>query len=260
MNYVYTSIANGWDNLRVPAAVSQSPNVRYICFTNIPNLPSVGPWEFRPLVDVGDSARTSRLPKILPHLMLPADAECSIYHDGNFQLSKRPEEIIETVLAQHDWAAHVHPARNCAYKEAAVLLKEGIGTAELVMAQIQRYRDADFPQNDGLWANGFLVRRHTEAVKTLCETWWHEFAAGCERDQVSFPFSRRRSGVEVNTLPDAIYNSPYMHFYWHGAWKERECNFEFVPGRKRVNSSIERLREIAGIKGLQFPVYEAVQA
>lgn len=256
MIYVFTSIADGWDNLRAPEVVSNSENVRYICFTNVPNLPCVGPWQYRPLPELGHRGRTSRLPKILPHLMLPADAEFSIYHDGNFQLKWLPEEIIQTALISQDWAAHRHPCRTCLYDEASVLLKENIGTANLVEDQIARYRAAEHPDHSGLWANGFLVRRHTNAVKVLCEHWWREFANGCERDQVSFPFAQRNSGVEVNTLLGVIYESPFMNFWWHAAWKERLCNFDYVPQRRRVHADLELLKELTGLRGIDFPVYE----
>src|SRR3989304_5543328 len=44
--YVYTSIMDGFDNLRPPAVPAET-FVKYICFTNVPNLPRVTPWEYR---------------------------------------------------------------------------------------------------------------------------------------------------------------------------------------------------------------------
>ena len=113
MIYVYTCILGGFDNLR-PPLVDPEPGVRFVCFTDCPVLPSVAPWEFRPVHRVysadmsgrTDMARTSRLPKILPHLMLPADADYSIWIDGNFQLRKPASEIINEELRTEDWAVH----------------------------------------------------------------------------------------------------------------------------------------------------------
>src|SRR4026207_2449984 len=146
MIYVYTSILNGWDNLR-PPAVQGIPGVRYICFTNVPVLPDVGSWEFRPLYyPSAEICRIARLPKILPHLMLPADAEYSIYHDGNLRLSRDPVETIVKLLGAHHWAAHRHPCRNCIYDEANILLSEKIGTPELVEREIECYRAKGHPE------------------------------------------------------------------------------------------------------------------
>jgi hypothetical protein len=253
MIYVYTSISNGFDNLRAPLVVSKS--ARYICFTNVPNLSSVEPWEFRPLPDIGNHSRSNRIPKILPHLMLPEDAEYSIYHDGNFGLTKFPEEVIESLLRSHDWAAHRHPCRTCIYEEAEVLLRENIGTAALVSSQIGRYQEVAYPAHAGLWANGFLVRRHSDAVKSVCEEWWKEFSGGCERDQIAFPFARHRMGLQVNTIGGVIYSSPFVHFWWHAAWKDQPCNRDFKEARKRLSGTLCRLNELTGTR-LEYRVYE----
>ena len=254
MIYVYTSIVNGWDNLRPPLVVSNSENVRYLCFTNLPNLPCVGPWQYRSLPDLGSGCRSARLPKILPHLMLPADAECSIYHDGNFQLRVLPEQIIADLLTSADWAAHRHPARDCIYSEAEILLQERIGTAELINRQIARYRDDGYPEHAGLWANGLLVRRHTSrTVRLACEEWWKEFAAGCERDQVSFPPARRRIGLEVHAIEAHISESPLMQFSWHAAFK-KPCDDLFSPARQRAREQLADLRMLTGLRNMEMPV------
>ena len=113
---VYTVVSNGCDNLRAPAVIDSS--FRYICFTNTPQIVSVHPWEFRPLyMPNGMSpARYSRLPKILPHLFFDADA--SIYHDANFSLLHRPQDLVNGLLRPGvDVALHAHPGRRCLYDE-----------------------------------------------------------------------------------------------------------------------------------------------
>lgn len=98
MLYVYTVLTNGFDNLRPPLVWSAGQKVSYLCFTDVPNLPKVEPWEYRPLYDLGHPARTSRLPKILPHLLLPEDATASIYHDANLQLRRSPVDVARELL------------------------------------------------------------------------------------------------------------------------------------------------------------------
>ncbi len=244
---VYTAIAQGFDNLRPPLVIE--PNVRYICFTDSPLLPDCAPWEFRPLVDIGHPARMSRVPKILPHLMLPESFDYSIWHDANFQLSMKPSEIVGTLLRNHDWAAHVHPARDCVYKEAEILLSEKIGTPGLVRAEIARYRLEGHPPCFGLYANGFIARRHTVAVEKVCELWWRLYAAGCERDQLSLPVAMRHLDFKIERILNDIYQSPYMHYNWHAAWRDKGDNAAFWPSRKRVS---ERAAALA--LALQKPI------
>ncbi len=255
MIYVYTSILSGWDNLR-PPLIACDPDVRFICFTNVPNLPRVDPWEYRPLYDVGQACRTARVPKILPHLMLPSDAEFSIYHDGNFQLKQRPGAMLAELLATHDWAAHMHPCRSCIYDEAKVLLDEKIGTAELVSAEIARYREFDYPERNGLWANGLLVRRHSPAVIALCERWWALYSIGCERDQLSFPVARHLESVPVRTINAQVYQSPYMNFYWHAAWKDKTSSEEYHSERAGIRERLAKLAQVVGREGgVKYPEY-----
>lgn len=255
MIYVITSVLNGWDNLRPPAAPADEL-VRYICFTNVPNLPRVFPWEYRPAYPLPHAARAARVAKILPHLMLPADAEYSIYHDGNFQLRQDPRKIIAELLPIHDWAAHHHPARCCIYDEANVLLNEKIGTPRLIEEEIARYRAEDFPAQSGLWANGLLVRRHTPEVAALNERWWQLYAAGCERDQLSFPVARRQLDLTINTISGNIYASPYILNRWHAAFKVRDDNPDYWPERAKLRARLAELARITGSDGgINYPEY-----
>lgn len=256
MIYCYTSILDGFDNLRPPAAPANDC-VRYICYTNVPNLPRVYPWEYRPIyAGTGNAARDSRIPKILPHLMLPTDAEYSIWHDGNFQLVHDPQTMIESLLAQHDWASHRHPGRHCVYAEGQLLLDEKIGTPDLVRAELERYRTSGHPVSAGLWANGLIVRRHSPAVQALNEEWWKLYLAGAERDQLSFPVARARIGLEVKTIHEDVFNSPWMRFNWHVAWKNKMDNPDYFEQRGRIRERLGRLRELTGCNaGVRFAEY-----
>jgi len=238
---------DGFDNLR-PPAVQPDDDVRFICFTNVPTLPRVYPWEYRPVYVAGAPCRTSRVAKILPHLMLPDDTEFSIWHDGNFQLRKGAHLIVDELLGHHDWAAHQHPCRTCIYDEADILIREKIGTPELVEAEVGRYKEQGYPSGAGLWANGLIVRRHTAETAELNERWWRLYAAGCERDQLSFPVARRESGMEIRTITEGggIYDSPYTLFRWHAAWSHRDDNPDYWPQRNRLR---ERLRQLAAVTG-----------
>lgn len=271
---VYTCILGGFDSLR-PPLVPPEPGVRFICFTDVPVLPDVAPWEFRPVhrvmrtaydsrgaaTEYGcDQSRTSRLPKILPHLVLPADCDYSIWIDGNFQLWKPASEIVNAEMRFDDWAAHNHPARHCMYDEAALLqrLKRENPQewpsmdARALDEEVSRYREMGFPARRGLSANGVIIRRHNPAVAALNEWWWKLFAKGCGRDQLSFPVALwEAGGVTINKMPHYpdIYTSPLVKFGWHGAWKDKHPNVEYRPERERVAARVAKLREVVGDGG-----------
>jgi Protein of unknown function (DUF616) len=258
---VYTCILGGFDSLR-PPLVPPEPGVRWICFTDVPVLPDVPPWEFRPVHQTGNPSRTSRLPKILPHLVLPVDCDYSIWLDGNLQLAKPATEIVNAEMRFDDWAAHRHPARGCVYEEAALLqrLKRDVPNdwpnldAGMLDEEIERYRAMGFPRGLGtLTANGLIVRKHTEAVNALNERWWKLFVDGCGRDQLSFPVAlwSMEGTPTLNRMPHYhdIYNSPLVRFGWHAAWKDKPDNVRYRPERERIAARVARLREVAGDGG-----------
>jgi hypothetical protein len=181
--------------------------------------------------------------------MLPPDAEYSIYHDGNFQLREDPHKVIAELLNGADWAVHKHPCRNCLYDEADVLLKEKIGTAALVQAEIDSYHAEKFPINMGLWANGFIARRHNQATEKLNEAWWKLYSKGCERDQISFPVARQQGWAEVKTIDANVFSSPWVKFNWHAAWKAREDNPDFWAQRAETRQRLARLAAVTGSTG-----------
>jgi len=257
---VHTCILGGFDNLR-PPLVPPEPGVRCICFTDVPVLPDVPPWEFRPVHRAGNNSRTSRLPKIVPHLVLP-ECDYSIWIDGNLQLRKPASEIVNVELRFDDWAAHRHPARGCVYEEGALLarLKREVPgdwphlDAALLDEEIAAYRAMGFPEGlCSLAANGVIIRRHTAAVAALNEAWWKLFERGCGRDQLSFPVALWQSAgrVKVNRMPHYpdVYSSPLARFGWHAAWKDKPDNVQYRPERERIAARVAKLREVCGDGG-----------
>jgi hypothetical protein len=256
--YVFTSILDGFDNLRPPAIQPES-FVKFICFTNVPNLPRVHPWEYRPAYLAGKPCRSARVPKILPHLMLPADAEYSIYHDGNFQLRQDPFRVIKELLDDSGatWAAHKHPARSCIYDEAAIIIRDcPLVDKDSVNKQVAEYRESGYPEKAGLWANGFIARKHTPEVAKLNEAWWELFANGSERDQLSFPVAKSRTGMEIRTVDENIFNSHWMLFRWHAAFLSHEDNPDFWPERNGTRQRLAELARLTGTdSGIHYPVH-----
>lgn len=242
---VYTCILDGFDNLHPPLPSAQGySEARYICFTNVPHLPRVKPWEYRPAyLPLDNMGRNSRIPKILPHLFL--DADYSIWHDGCFALRKRPEDIV-LAMGASEIAAHKHPARKCLYEEAALCIAEKIGDAGEIARQIKLYELLGHPKNWGLWANGLIVRKHSAAINDFNEGWWTAYKDGCERDQISFPFVLQRSGIPIHTFDWNIWDSPLMSFYWHDAFKGRGDVDLFAAQRAVLRERLDRLREVAG--------------
>jgi hypothetical protein len=249
---VFTSIIGAWDNLRSPEVIE--PGVRYVCYSDVPRDP-VAPWEIQPAYCPFDSAgRNARISKILPHLHF--DAEYSIYHDANFVLRGYPSHIVAEHLVKHDIAMFQHPCRRHIGEEDSCLRDlhtkgelPGL-EGQLLAAQVSLWKHHGAPL--GLWAGGFIVRRHSAAVRELNETWWQLFRDGCTRDQISFPLARHITGVEVNTLKGNIYECAELAFHWHAAWKHKGDNPKYATRQAELDCKRRRLVELA-----QYPVVRA---
>lgn len=257
---VYTVINNCKDFLRPP--LRAQPGVRYVCFANLP-MPSVPPWEIQPCPQLpeprpcpehqyfnGDCSRcrretairTSRIPKLLPHLWL--DSEYSIYHDGNIQMKAEPEDIVSRRLVEPDTylALYRHPQRCCIYEEAAVCVDlardavnrgyDPIPEPGPIMDQMKHYRLDGHPAEWGLWCGGVIIRQHTDMMARLNEAWWQNFNEGSTRDQLAFPPALRGLGCNINSLRGSIYdNQDFVgpqkdNGNWHMEWRHKHSEQE----------------------------------
>jgi hypothetical protein len=102
-----------------------------------------------------------------------------------------------------------------------------------------------------------IVRRHTRAVAKLNERWWALYDAGGERDQLSFPVARRAEGLDVQEIPGVISgDSPYVNFFFHAAWKDKEGVREYKPERDRLREKLRQLSVITQTEGgVRYPEF-----
>lgn len=112
-------------------------------------------------------------------------------------------------LGEDEWVAVTHPWRDCIYDEAAYSGTLPRYDKEALDRQSAFYRDVvGHPVRGGLFATGANVRRHTDRVIQLCESWWDECCHWSHQDQVSLPvLFRLTEGLKWNT------NMP-----WHQWW------------------------------------------
>ena len=235
---VYTANTGRFDNIRPPEVHDSS--VPYLCFSDSPVFRD--PWMPQPCpIIYPDRARNSRIPKILPHLLM--DCDYSIYHDANFALKVRPNELIG-LLNGNDIALMRHPMRSSVWEEANHCRDHVIGYSEAMDVQTSRYRDGGL--EGGLWCGGALiVRRHGEAATRFNEIWWREYARGCSRDQIALPWALKESGIKLLTISDNYSGSPLIARYYHAEdWPERADNPSFAEERKAAAAKESRLKEL----------------
>ncbi|HEV2169933.1 MAG TPA: glycosyltransferase domain-containing protein [Candidatus Binatus sp.] len=199
---VYTVITENYDNLRQIPAGALAEGVRYVCFSDRPR--QVFPWEVLPFPQLGgNSHRMSRIPKMLPHLLLP-EAEISIYMDGAFSLHSPPKQVVAELLGDADIALFRHPSHGSFHEERDFYQRQHGFIPADVEAEYQRMCAMNVPVNGDFWAGGFLLRKNNERVNGFNEMWMREFMRGSSNDQFSLYHAletAKKFELKVRTLP-----------------------------------------------------------
>jgi len=221
---VYTVIIGSYDGL-LPQP--KYKGVDYICFTDQSFQSKT--WKIVPIqMQESCAARSSRHPKILPHLYLK-EYEYSIYIDGNILVLRNPIKLMKHVLSHAPMGIFDHnqadDARDCVYKEhqAIIALYHNSGVLKddmtLMATHMKRYKNEGYPINNGLIAATILFRSHhnLNVVQTM-ETWWDEFCKGSKRDQLSFNYAAWKNNFTPFVIGGNVRNNAY--FYMIGAHRK----------------------------------------
>jgi hypothetical protein len=196
---IYTCITAGYDDLKKQPAF---PSARYTAFVEGVVRP-VPPWSIHGVASEGeeDPTRRARESKVLSHVALP-DAEVSLWLDGCFVIrTDFPLAEWQQYLGDYDLVTFDHVAHTCTYEHANRVIQVGLDRALTVAAQMKRYRESGLPERAGLVQTNVILRRHTETVRKFNEVWWQEIKTGSRRDQLSFVYAARETGLKYLALP-----------------------------------------------------------
>lgn len=208
---VYTAICAGFDGLREDQLIGDAD---YVAFTDIKVSSYV--WDVRQIYKkFMDPNLEAKIFKVLPWQYL--DTEYSVWLDGTQAIKCDPKVLVDKFLDGFDIAIFPHAERNDIYEEYIVDLEyRQREPAYFREAQRAKYIREGVPKKSGLWECGIIIRRHTEKVKRLCETWWAEITAYTSSDQCSFIYSARKHNIKVNPItPGSQYVNPYTHYVPH---------------------------------------------
>ena len=203
---VYTAISGGFDGLREDQIIG---NANYVAFVDTPVVSYV--WDVRKIYKKFiDPNLEAKIFKVLPWQFL--DSEYSIWMDGSEAIKCDPKMLIDKFLKDHDIAIFKHYARDDIYDEYIVDMEyRQREPAYFRENQRQKYINEGVPKKTGLWECGVIIRRHTESVKRLCETWWSEITAFTSSDQCSLIYALLKHKIKVNPItPGNQYDNPYF--------------------------------------------------
>lgn len=185
---VYTVITGGYDTLKRPLCISEGWD--YICFTDDPGLTS-DIWQIRLISKFAqdeqpNKQRLQRRIKILAHEYLP-EYRFTIYIDGSTVQMLDFNMLLQEIGYKGGMALKQHGRRNCIYEEVAACIKLNKDSRTKLLLQMSCYRGKGYPNNNGLYESGILIRENCPAVNGICTAWYSELVAHSLRDQISLP-------------------------------------------------------------------------
>tara|TARA_R110001592_G_scaffold335117_1_gene619709 strand:- start:7891 stop:8601 length:711 start_codon:yes stop_codon:yes gene_type:complete len=203
--------------------------VDYICYTNSPHLKS-NFWEIRQLPIWRDGRWTARQCKTKPHELLP-EYDAWLWMDNSIYFTYDPISLMKNYLENHDIAVHKHSDRNCIYEEVvAAVQRPGVKRDDpsKIIDQGNLYRKNGYPEMNGLFENGILLRLNNKNVIKFNELWFKETSDWNTEDQISFAYSLWK-------MPEIKLNAINKTFIAHQQKNPLEQTNEFatVPRSQR---------------------------
>ena len=140
----------------------------------------------------------------------------SVWIDGNIVLEEDINDYIDTYYKNDEILLFPHPERICIYEEAQTCCECGKDMDRIINNQVDIYRHLGYPNNNGLFYGGFIVRNHNnKAVIDAMELWWDHINKYSYRDQISLPYVINKIGLNVDLSKEYIYANKWFKVTKH---------------------------------------------
>lgn len=215
---IYTCLTNNYDSLKIPEFLDSDCD--YICFTDRP-VYNYGVWECREYLSIkNDPTRTSRHPKICPHIYL-SDYDYSIYIDANFIPTVSLKNLFSNFSSSNILYSGVkHPWRDCIYDELEACKKSKKDSISSLDSTLDMYKKFKIPKKIGLFENNLIYREHNnkEVICTM-ETWWDLYNRYSRRDQLTLMVALHLTELNTSLIMQSdkrhVRNSAEFAYFSH---------------------------------------------
>lgn len=175
---------------------------------------STSPKGWEPMLEVPeDCKRHSGEIKINSH-KLP-DHDVSIWVDASVRIHRDLKPLVDWFMdSDHQVAIPKHPHRICTFDEADACKARKKDDPFVIDYHMSFYHGV-LPENYGMVATGFIMRKNTPEVQDFNEIWWEQYDNGSRRDQLSVMYASWASGVDIHKLDKDIYRNEYWKIFRH---------------------------------------------
>lgn len=196
---IYSVITADTDEIKEP--IKTTPGWEYVMFTDNPNLTSKT-WDIE-VVKGGEPKKLSRYLKIKNHF---PEYDLSLWIDATFEIKQHSLDKFALSKQEGIWL-NSHPQRQCLYEEAEIVKSKNLDDPNLIDKQIEKYRAEGYPEQNGLFRCGIMVRNPKDSrITEMCDLWWNEVEKGSWRDQISMPYACWKTGVTPTPILHGITN------------------------------------------------------
>lgn len=213
---VYTANFGNKDSLQDPLNTDSLENqsVDFVCVSDNPDFQSDFYKVIASKAEFSDVTKNARNIKINGFDGIK-DHDVAIWHDSSIQIdcSKIPELV--GFAEKHALSTFKH-GREDVYLEAIACIENGKDRAIRIANQMKRYQTGGVKGHSGLFETGILVLNVKEYFKTeLPNIWWTEIQIGSRRDQLSLPYAKLKSDLEIGILEGSGHQNPYSKYLGH---------------------------------------------
>lgn len=217
---IYSAMTNNYDEL--PLQFIKDENIDFIFFSDIDiksNFWNIIRFDF----EYREPRRTAKIFKILPHLFFE-HYEISLWVDSNMIIKDKSIFYVKQLLnIDYSIALLKHNRRNCIYQEAKECIFWGKDYDEIIENQITKYKNNNYPSNNGLNNGGFLIRKHNQ-IQNIMEEWWKEVDLFSVRDQLSLNYIIWKNKLHIKHINKT----------------ERESLFKILEHKKDINYGVKQ--------------------
>ena len=171
-----------------------------ICYTDIKDF-TFSDYQIKQM-DLSHIAPTSVKRQRYSKICIPDEIfynyEYSLYADRKYSTNADFDWLLWRLGPDSDFLVSKHKGRDCLYDEGMKCVEAGKGDKESIFKQLDFYKNDGYPINNGLYATGWLFRRHTKKLKEAMSSWWMEVKKYSERDQVSLPYVIWKHDINIS--------------------------------------------------------------
>lgn len=197
---VYTAVFGGYDEVFLPHIATD--NIDYYCISDhLINNDNGFRWVDAKNVipdNITDPIQKNRYVKMHPHYLFP-EYQYSIYIDGNIEILKDMSPLI--CQSKTGISLFMHPAHDCIFYEALVIVSARRVAMEEAKNQMCRYLQEGMPIHFGMAEMNVIAREHHNPnCIRLMDLWWREFCRYAQRDQFSFSYVLWKNGFSIKDI------------------------------------------------------------